>query len=66
MEKNKQSKRITVSEVLRIIGEESRAKGADKLTSRQIDKIIQATPRRKIKAALIRSPRLLRRPLSDV
>jgi len=29
-------------EVLRIIGEESRRKGTDKLTSRQIDRIIQA------------------------
>lgn len=30
-------------EVLRIIGEESRRKGTDKLTSRQIDRIIKAT-----------------------
>ncbi len=30
-------------EVLRIIGEESRHKGTDKLTSRQIDEIIKAT-----------------------
>ena len=28
-------------EVLRVIGEESRRKGTDKLTSRQIDKIVQ-------------------------
>jgi prevent-host-death family protein len=30
-------------EVLRVIGEESRKKGTDKLTSRQIDQIIKAT-----------------------
>jgi prevent-host-death family protein len=30
-------------EVLRIIGEESRHKGTDKLSSRQIDQVIQAT-----------------------
>src|SRR5690349_5201715 len=29
-------------EVLRVIGEESRRKGTDKLTSRQIDRVIQA------------------------
>ena len=36
-------------EVLRIIGEESRRKGTDKLTSHQIDQVIQATrtPKRK-------------------
>jgi hypothetical protein len=30
-------------EVLRVIGEESRRKGTDKLTSRQIDQIIKST-----------------------
>ena len=30
-------------EVLRVIGEESRRKGTDKLTSRQIDQVIKAT-----------------------
>ncbi|MCL4853162.1 MAG: type II toxin-antitoxin system prevent-host-death family antitoxin [Bryobacteraceae bacterium] len=30
-------------EVLKLIGEESRRKGTDKLTSRQIDRIIKAT-----------------------
>ncbi|HTT77091.1 MAG TPA: type II toxin-antitoxin system Phd/YefM family antitoxin [Candidatus Binataceae bacterium] len=30
-------------EVLRVIGEESRRKGTDKLSSRQIDQVIQAT-----------------------
>jgi len=30
-------------EVLRVIGEESKAKGTDKLTSQQIDKIIRET-----------------------
>ena len=36
-------------EVLRVIGEESRRKGTDKLSSRQIDQVIQATraPKRK-------------------
>jgi prevent-host-death family protein len=34
-------------EVLRAIGEESRAKGTDKLTSKQIDKIIGATRAKK-------------------
>jgi prevent-host-death family protein len=34
-------------EVLRVIGEESRAKGTDKLTSKQIDKIIRATRAKK-------------------
>jgi prevent-host-death family protein len=38
-------------EVLRTIGEESRAKGTDKLSSRQVDKIIRAArARRKSKA----------------
>jgi hypothetical protein len=36
-------------EVLRMIGEESKAKGTDKLTSDQIDRIIQATRARKSK-----------------
>lgn len=36
-------------DVLRRIGEESKAKGTDKLTSNQIDKIIQATRARKSK-----------------
>jgi prevent-host-death family protein len=36
-------------DVLRMIGEESKAKGTDKLTSNQIDKIIQATRARKSK-----------------
>jgi hypothetical protein len=30
-------------EVLRVLGEESRRKGTDKLTSRQIDQVIKAT-----------------------
>ena len=34
-------------EVLRIIGEESRASGTDKLTSTQIDRIIRATRAKK-------------------
>lgn len=34
-------------EVLRIIGEESRRKGTDKLTSRQIDRVIRAARARK-------------------
>ena len=36
-------------EVLRAIGEESRRKGTDKLTSRQIDQIIKATRAQKRK-----------------
>jgi prevent-host-death family protein len=36
-------------EVLRIIGEESRRKGTDKLTSRQIDQVIKAARRKKPK-----------------
>ena len=36
-------------EVLRIIGEESRRKGTDKLSSRQIDRIIKAARARKPK-----------------
>jgi prevent-host-death family protein len=36
-------------EVLRIIGEESQRKGTDKLTSRQIDRIIMAARARKPK-----------------
>jgi prevent-host-death family protein len=36
-------------DVLRMIGEESKAKGTDKLTSNQIDRIIQATRARKSK-----------------
>jgi hypothetical protein len=36
-------------EILRIIGEQSKAKGTDKLTSRQINKIIQATRTEKLK-----------------
>ena len=36
-------------EVLRVIGEESRAKGTDKLTSRQIDTIIRAARKSKTK-----------------
>jgi len=36
-------------EVLRVIGEESRRKGTDKLTSRQIDQIIKATRAQKRK-----------------
>lgn len=38
-------------EVLRIIGEESRRKGTDKLTCRQIDQIIQAVRSGKRKRA---------------
>ena len=38
-----------VSEVLRIIGEESRKKGTDKLTSRQIDQAIKAARAEKSK-----------------
>jgi hypothetical protein len=34
-------------EVLKAIGEESRRKGTDKLTSRQIDQVIQAARARK-------------------
>lgn len=34
-------------EVLRIIGDESKAKGTDKLTSKQIDKIIRMTRAKK-------------------
>jgi prevent-host-death family protein len=34
-------------EVLRIIGEESRGKGTDKITSRNIDDIIRATRKRR-------------------
>ena len=36
-------------EVLRVIGEESKRKGTDKLTSRQIDQIIKATRTAKAK-----------------
>src|SRR5437879_7729018 len=36
-------------EVLKIIGEESRRKGTDKLTSRQIDHVIQAARAQKAK-----------------
>ncbi len=36
-------------EVLRILGEEAEAKGTDKLTSRQIDKIIRKTRTRQTK-----------------
>jgi prevent-host-death family protein len=36
-------------EVLRVIGEESRRKGTDKLTSRQIDQVIKAARARKPK-----------------
>lgn len=36
-------------EVLRIIGEESRRNGTDKLTSRQIDRIIKAARRSRTK-----------------
>ncbi len=36
-------------EVLKLIGEESRRKGTDKLTSRQIDQVIKATRARKPK-----------------
>jgi prevent-host-death family protein len=36
-------------EVLKIIGEESKAKGTDKLNSEQIDRIIQATRAKKTK-----------------
>jgi PHD/YefM family antitoxin component YafN of YafNO toxin-antitoxin module len=36
-------------EVLRIIGEESKRKGTDKLTAKQIDEIIRKTRARKIK-----------------
>lgn len=36
-------------EVLRIIGEESRRKGTDTLTSRQIDQVIKAARNRKPK-----------------
>ena len=34
-------------EVLRVIGEESRRKGTDKLSSRQIDQVIKATRKQK-------------------
>ena len=37
-------------EVLKIIGEESKAKGTDKLSSQQIDKIIRATRAKKTKS----------------
>jgi prevent-host-death family protein len=36
-------------EVLKIIGEESKAKGTDKLSSKQIDRIIRATRAKKTK-----------------
>ncbi len=36
-------------EVLRVIGEESQRKGIDKLTSRQIDRVIRSTRARKVK-----------------
>ncbi len=36
-------------EVLRAIGEESRRKGTDKLSSRQIDQVIKATRAQKLK-----------------
>jgi len=36
-------------EVLRVIGEESRRKGTDKLTSRQIDEVIKAARAQKPK-----------------
>jgi prevent-host-death family protein len=36
-------------EVLRVIGEESKAKGTDNLSSRQIDRIIRATRAKKTK-----------------
>ncbi|QOY90061.1 type II toxin-antitoxin system Phd/YefM family antitoxin [Paludibaculum fermentans] len=38
-------------EVLRLIGEESRQKGTDKLSSRQIEQVIQATRAKKRKPA---------------
>jgi prevent-host-death family protein len=38
-------------EVLRLIGEESRRNGTDKLTSRQIDRVIQAARSRKPKGS---------------
>jgi prevent-host-death family protein len=38
-------------EVLRLIGEESRRRGSDKLTSRQIDQVITAARRRKPRRA---------------
>jgi prevent-host-death family protein len=36
-------------EILKVIGEESKARGTDKLTSRQIDQIIRKTRARKTK-----------------
>jgi len=36
-------------DVLRVLGKESKAKGTDKLSSRQIDKIIRATRAKKTK-----------------
>src|SRR5580704_10182925 len=36
-------------DVLRVIGEESQQKGTDKLTSRQIDRVIKATRAQKLK-----------------
>jgi prevent-host-death family protein len=36
-------------EVLRLIGEESKRKGTDKLTARQIDQVIKATRSKKLK-----------------
>jgi hypothetical protein len=36
-------------EVLKAIGEESRRKGTDKLTSRQIDRVIKAARTRKLR-----------------
>jgi PHD/YefM family antitoxin component YafN of YafNO toxin-antitoxin module len=38
-------------EVLRLIGEESRQKGTDKLSSRQIEQVIKATRAKKRKPA---------------
>lgn len=36
-------------EVLRLIGEESKRKGTDKLTSRQVDQVIKAARSKKVK-----------------
>jgi hypothetical protein len=49
MPKNPKRETIATPEphVLRVIGDESRRKGTDKLTSRQIDRVIKAARARK-------------------
>jgi prevent-host-death family protein len=44
-------------EVLRLIGEESRRKGMDKLSSRQIDQVIKAARAQRTKGRRLSAPR---------